>query len=412
MCKKYLLFAFSCCCIIVICISIIQRKDTLITIKSSFIMLNQQKPIQEVNTDNNIIIQSNLIKNIEISAHASALVAKDSTLMMLFYAGTQEGARDVKIYQSFLDLNTNKEWKNTRVLLTTKQLSKFSGRFIKKLGNPIVFKDSNNKVHLFVVGVSLGGWATSRIYQFYFDNTLKKIHYVRELKLSPFANYSNLVRTHALALNDGGFYLPIAHEMWHKFPLILYFDSKSNMILSKKINNLKAQLQPSIAQINNKECVALFRTNNRYNTNTYFQTCNNYGNEWGKIITSNIHNHDSSIVLINIGNEVILIHNDGKYNPIFKEKNIRAGDRQAISIYWLKDKQRGIFEYLTTIDIKENDNKKQSTEVSYPSVAIDNNNNLHIAYTYERKTIKHVVIKISSILSLIKTKTGNNNDRN
>ncbi len=401
--KLLSLSIFCCFSVIVTCIVIIQRKDTLTHVDSSF-MIPQHAEVNKLNKKNSTI-EFNFVKNKEISAHASALLAKDSILMMLFYAGTREGATDVKIYQSFLDLDSkkNKKWSEARALLTAKQLSKLSGRYIKKLGNPIVFKDANNKVHLFVVGVSLGGWATSRIYQFYFSDDLLNIFYVRELKLNPFANYSHLVRTPALPLNNGGFYLPIAHEMWRKFPLILYFDSKGNMIFAKRINQLKAQLQPTLAQVNQNECVALFRTNNRYNTNTYFQSCYDVGNQWDKVIVSNIHNYDSSLVLVNIGKNIVLIHNDGKHNPIFKNMGIKAGDRQAISLYWLKDKENATFEYLTTIDDIEKTKEKESTEVSYPSATIDNQNNLHIAYTYKRETIKHASINIDFIENLIES---------
>lgn len=339
-----------------------------------------------------------LLPNPEISAHASAIVAKDSRLMALFYAGTKEGAPDVKIYQSFLDLDSNNSsWSDSKILLTPEMLTKLSGRFIKKLGNPIVFTDSNGKVHLFVVGVSLGGWATSRIYQFYFSDDLRQIHYVRELHLNPFANYSHLVRTPAMPLENGGFVLAFSHEMWHKFPLIAFFDSNGNMLFTKRINDLKAQLQPSIISIDPKDCVGLYRTNNRYNTNTYYQTCTDYGATWHDIQTSNIHNYDSSLLLVNIGNEVILITNDGKHNPLWYNNKYK-GDRQSLSIYWLQDRVKGQFVYLDTIDTAI-----KGGEVSYPS-AIVYNDKLHVAYTYNRKTIKHVAINLQALFDKIATK--------
>ncbi|WP_104762314.1 exo-alpha-sialidase, partial [Helicobacter aurati] len=349
------------------------------------------------NNQQGLLTTSNFIINPEDSAHASALLRRDSTLMALFYAGSREGARDVKIYQSFLDLDSENEWRDTQVLLTPQQLSKLSGRFIKKLGNPIIFKDTNDKVYFFVVGVSLGGWATSRIYQFSFDDTLKNIHYIKELHLSPFGNYSHLIRTPAMILENGGFYLPISHEMWHKFPLIAYFDEHGNMIFTKRINNLKAQLQPTFVPVNDSDCVSLFRTNNRYNMNAYFQTCSNYGNQWNEVITSNLFNYDSSVLLVNIGGEVLLIHNDGKHNPLLQNADKPVGDRQSLSLYYLQNNTNGHFVYLTTIDFAP-----RFGEVSYPSAALSEQH-LHIAYTYNRQTIKHVSIKLDSLLELIES---------
>lgn len=395
------LYTFCCAVIIVLC-SFIKHKHIKhdIYIYSPFFIAQATHNIPDKNLP--LIATQSLLPNKEISAHASAIVEKDSKLMTLFYAGTKEGAPDVKIYQSFLNTKEkDSKWSEPLVLLTPQKLTSLSGRYIKKLGNPIVFKDSKNRVHLFVVGVSLGGWATSRIYQFYFSDDLSQIHYVRELHLNPFGNYSHLVRTPALPLKNGGFILAFSHEMWHKFPLIAFFDKDLNMVFTETINHLKAQLQPSIIALNEKECAAFYRTNNRYNTNAYYQTCNNYAKTWGEIETSNIKNYDSSILLINIGGEVLLITNDGKHNPMWqndiKQNDTNKGDRQSLSLYFLKDKIKGQFVYIDTIDTA-----KRTGEVSYPA-AILSNNLLHVTYTYNRKTIKHVALNIEAILQKIES---------
>lgn len=378
-----------------LCMTIKQQYITF----NNYALISTTKANYQISTNKTIPLISSmeLLPNKELSAHASAIVEKDSKIMVLFYAGQREGATDVKIYQSFLDLNANKAvWSDSKVILTPTMLTKLSGRFIKKLGNPITFVDSNGRVHLFVVGVSLGGWATSRIYQLYFSNDLKQIHYVRELHLNPFANYSHLVRTPAMIFENGGFMLAFSHEMWHKFPLIALFNAKGDMVLTKRINNLRAQLQPSIVAITPKDCVGIYRTNNRYNTNAYYQTCTNYGNTWHDIQTSNMHNYDSSVLLVNVGGEIVLITNDGKHNPLWNNKD--KGDRQSLSIYWLQDKIKGHFVYLDTIDTVE-----KGGEVSYPS-AVVYNDKLHVAYTYNRKTIKHASINLQAIFNKIATK--------
>lgn len=392
-------YAFCCAAIIMLC-SFIKHNHIKHEIYSPF-FITQTKITQATHhtPDKNLsfIATQSLLPNKELSAHASAIVAKDSKLMTLFYAGTREGAFDVKIYQSFLDTKTlDSKWSEPLALLTPEMLTSLSGRYVKKLGNPIVFKDSKDRVHLFVVGVSLGGWATSRIYQFYFSDDLATIHYVRELHLNPFGNYSHLVRTPALPLENGGFILAFSHEMWHKFPLIAFFDENGNMLTTKAINHLKAQLQPSIIALNEKECAAFYRTNNRYNTNTYYQTCENYAKTWHNIETSNMKNYDSSILLVKLGDEVVLITNDGKHNPIW-QNDTKKGDRQSLSLYYLQDKIKRQFVYIDTIDTA-----KKGGEVSYPAAILDNNL-LHITYTYNRKTIKHTALNINAILEKIES---------
>ncbi len=118
------------------------------------------------------------IPNTQISAHASAITnvssVSDKDFMLLYFAGSREGARDVGIYQSFFIFESHNKathnksveslgsWSEPHRLLDAQKLSQLSGKFIKKLGNPIAFVDRQNRVHLFVVGVSLGGWATRK----------------------------------------------------------------------------------------------------------------------------------------------------------------------------------------------------------------------------------------------------------
>lgn len=384
-----------CCAVIIALCATIKHKHIKHEIYTPFLIAKTKNSSYDANLP--LIATQSLLPNKEISAHASAIVAKDSKLMTLFYAGSREGAEDVKIYQSFLDItpsNKDSKWSDPLVLLTPEMLTKVSGRYVKKLGNPIVFKDSKGKIHLFVVGVSLGGWATSRIYQFYFSDDLTQIHFIRELHLNPFGNYSHLVRTPALPLKDGGFMLAFSHEMWHKFPLIAIFDKNAKMLSTQTINHLKAQLQPSIVALNEKECAAFYRTNNRYNTNTYYQTCTDYAKTWHDVETSNMKNYDSSILLVNVGDEIILITNDGKHNPMWGD-SVKKGDRQSLSLYYLQDKIRGQFVYIDTIDTA-----KKSGEVSYPA-AVLNDNLLHVTYTYNRKTIKHTALNTQAILQRI-----------
>ncbi|MGI0439308.1 exo-alpha-sialidase [Helicobacter himalayensis] len=378
-----------------------------------------------------------LIPNFEKSAHASTLVDLDSRLMVLFFAGSKEGARDIKIYQSFLPKGSI-HWSEPRAILDTLTLSRLSGKFIKKLGNPIAFRDSLNRVHMFVVGVSLGGWATSKVYQFLFDEDLEELQYKGELHLGVFLNFSHLVRTPAIALENGGFMLPLYHELANKYPLVAFFDADSKLLFTKRLNSLKSQLQPSIIALNESECLAMFRIHRGYENKAFLQKCKDFGNTWEAPSKSNIQNFDSSSVLLalpqnppktspknpkkaqedskksqpqnkqsqesqqtqELKNEVLLIHNDGLSNPLlsmydlFYEK-VKIHPRASISLFYLRDAEKGIFERLMTIDALKDG------EVSYPSASLDSQN-LYITYTYDRTQIKYSVIPLDSIFELIR----------
>ena len=339
-----------------------------------------------------------LVPNFEKSAHASSIVNLGTRLMVLFFAGSKEGARDVKIYQSFLYKGA-KSWSEPKAILTPEWLSHQSGKFIKKLGNPVVFADTLGRVHLFVVGVSLGGWSTSMIYQLRFDENLESLTYIRELRLGILANFSHLVRTPAVLLQDGGFMLPVYHELADKYPLAVFFDTQGQMRASKRLNDLRGQLQPSIVATSPQQCLGFSRSyKSEY---AYLQSCDDMGNIWHKPVRTNLKNYDSSSVLVNIGQEVVLIHNDGFDNPLLELYDLYGEDihihaRASLSIFWLKNAKDGIFERLLTLDVS----KRQHGEVSYPAATLDDHN-LYITYTYNREQIKYAKLRLDTLYELI-----------
>ncbi|MGX2984788.1 exo-alpha-sialidase [Helicobacter sp. 23-1048] len=343
--------------------------------------------------------QNVFVPNTQKSAHSSSLLDLGDRLMVVFFAGSREGDKDVKIYQSFLDKQngTNNTWSESKPILDAQMLSRLSGKFIKKLGNPVVFMDSKKRVHLFVVGVSLGGWATSKVYQLYFDEKLQSLNYVTGLHLGAFANLSHLVRTPPLELENGGFMLPLYHELADKYPLVAFFNKDAKFLFAKRTNSLKSQLQPTIIALDSTSCLASYRIHRGYENFAFLQMCQDFGNKWGEPLQSNIKNFDSSSVLLALDKEVLLLHNDGMNNPLLEFQNIYGKSvpihpRASLSLFLLKNPNT--FTRLLTIDVTQNG------EVSYPSALLDSTH-LHITYTHNREKIKYLKIPLDSIDELI-----------
>ncbi|TKX29251.1 neuraminidase [Campylobacter sp. MIT 12-5580] len=350
------------------------------SIENVFISVPEANKTQSAKTK-----QSFFINPPEKSAHSSSLVDTQKGLMLVFFAGSREGHKDVKIYQSFFD-TIKQEWSEPRAILNAEELSHLNHKFIKKLGNPVVFKDSQNRVHFFVVGVSLGGWATSKIYQFVFDESLEKLVFRQELQLSAFANFSHLVRTPALIYENGAFALPIYHELIDKYPLVAFFDQEGKFSHTKRLNSLKGQLQPSIVALNESQCLAFFRNYKNYENTAFMQTCSLGAKEWQEPFKSSLKNYDSSSVLSvfkdqNAKTQVLLLHNDG-------EKSTRS----RLSLYHLKDASKGEFVRLLSLD--------EGEELSYPAVMIKDEN-LYISYTFNRQKIKIQKLELSYLQNLL-----------
>lgn len=319
---------------------------------------------------NEISSASILIPNNAKSAHSSSIVDIGDRLMILYFAGSKEGAGDVAINQVFIDKKTFSII-DSRELLTRFQLAKNAGKFIKKLGNPVAFIDSKNRAHLFVVGASLGGWATSKIYQFRFSSDFLQLDFVKELHLGSFLNFSHLVRAPAVLLKDGGFMLPFYHELARKYGLVAFFDKNGDFVGQKRMNDKYNLLQPSVVALDSSSCLAGFR--NFKAGEMKFAFCSNTGKSW---------NPPQNSILLNIKNSIFLIHNDG-------------GSRRDLSLYRACDVDFLDFRRVALID-------RVKDEASYPSYAIDSKF-LYIAYTYNRTAIKLQAIDLRELEKLEST---------
>ncbi|PAF54166.1 hypothetical protein BKH42_02385 [Helicobacter sp. 13S00482-2] len=308
------------------------------------------------------------------SAHSATLTSlQNGDLLVAFFAGSREGAKDVKIYGSVYDAK-KRFWSKPFVILSREALSKKSKQYIKKLGNPVLYRDKD-RVYLFVVGVSIGGWATSKIYEFYIDgfSPQKTFNYKQVLHLSPFMNISNLVRSAPIPLNGGGFILPIYHELVDKYALMIKFDSSGNVISITKPNNLHKQLQPSLAPLSHTKCLAIFRNKGAYENTMFSQLCENAGEKWFPPEKTNIKNYDNSANLTRFNKDIYLIHNTFNKSP-----NL---DRGTLTLSVMISPK----EFKKIMDLDHTN----SAEVSYPTTITDGDN-IDIVYTFNRKNIRHI----------------------
>ncbi|GAA6900126.1 3-deoxy-d-manno-octulosonic acid hydrolase subunit 2 [Helicobacter pylori] len=315
--------------------------------------------------------------NDALSVHASALISfPNDNLLSAYFSGTKEGARDVKISANLFDSKINR-WSEAFILLTKEELSYYSHEYIKKLGNPLLFLH-DDKILLFVVGVSMGGWATSKIYQL--ESALEPIHFkfVRKLSLSPFLNLSHLVRNKPLSTTDGGFMLPLYHELATQYPLLLKFDKHNNPRELLRPNALNHQLQPSLTPF--KDCAIMAFRNHSLKDSLMLETCKT-PTAWQKPMLTNLKNLNDALNLINLNQELYLIHNPSDLSLRRKE------------LLLSKLENSNSFKTLKILD--------KADEVSYPSYSL-NPYFIDIVYTYNRSHIKHIRFNMAYLKSLLK----------
>ncbi|STP12276.1 BNR/Asp-box repeat-containing protein [Helicobacter mustelae] len=320
------------------------------------------------------------------SAHSSTITPiRDNSLLVAFFAGSREGAADVAIYGSILESAYSKKWQQPFKILDRFMLMQDSREYIAKLGNPVLYT-LGDTLHLFVVGVSIGGWATSKIYHYSADNkgAIPTFVFQKALHLSPFLNISNLVRTRpveiTLSTQEKGFILPIYHELATKYPINLVFDARGNLLMTSQPNHLNGLLQPSLTSISQTSCMLAYRANKKAKNILYTQTCDN-NLKYGPLTPTNLKNYDNSLNLFALNKQVYLLHNTPLHNS----------NRGKLTLSKMQSPE--VFEKLFDID----STPTQKGEVSYPTAWMDPHGILHVTYTFDRKFIRYVRIDMDAL---------------
>ncbi len=322
--------------------------------------------IDEDADNGEVLFTSELIPESLPVAHASSLDAlPDGKLIAFWFAGSREGATDVKIWQSVYD---GKKWGSVTDVVSPNQTANDTKRFTKKVGNPVVYRSINGILHLFIVSVGIGGWSGSGLNHYMSHDNGKTWGRGERLILSPILNISTLARTSAVTLSDGGFYLPVYHEFIRKYPEMLRFDRDGNFMSQTRLNSYTGLLQPSILPLSNLKAYAYLRTHRKYDNHLYYEVTKDGGITWSEPKPTNLSNENSSIVVAQVDkNKYLMVHNPSKRDKL--SLAISNDGVKWTEVYSLED----------TI----------GNEFSYPSIQV-HGDIVDIIYTWKRKNIKHV----------------------
>ncbi|MBR4752484.1 MAG: exo-alpha-sialidase [Thermoguttaceae bacterium] len=302
------------------------------------------------------------------SCHCSTLVSlPDGNLFVAWYGGSREGAKDVEIYSSTIDKSGNAS--PIRSILNRSTLERQTGRYIRKLGNPVIYRQGN-RLWLFVVSVSCGGWSGSSLNYAYSDDYGKSWSTFKHLRTNPLFNMGTLVRCPAVPLQDGGFILPAYRELLGKFSVAICFDFEGNMVGRVKIpiEGNRSSIQPCVVPLGTERALSFSRTPNR---KIGASESNDGGLSWRALPDLPLDNPDSSVAALKTNQDQLVVVG----NP-------REGRGRLL--VWTNDSfEEGRWQERVELENSIGD------EFSYPSVCkvgVD----YYVSYTYKRRGIKIV----------------------
>ncbi|WP_028614536.1 sialidase family protein [Halopseudomonas pelagia] len=352
--------------------------------------------------------------------HSSSITAlPGGNLMSVWFAGSREGAADVQIRAARFDAASG-EWGDEEVLATRELTRQAVGKPIRKLGNPVIALAPDDRLWLFYVSVSLGGWAGSAINVMVSEDLGTTWSVPRQLITSPFINISTLVRSAPVFHQDGSIGLPVYHEFLGKFPEYLYLDSHARVVDKFRMADGDTSLQPTVVTLDDRRAIALLRYAGREGHVLATVTAD-AGQTWSEERAIEPWNPNSSLAAIRSHRDTLLVAQnnlaDGRFrltldestfslstwslvktldestdaegDPIPMEKYVPQLREQFIEASGPR-RQVLLDEYVQGLEGRVCKRGLCDFEYEYPYIVRSDDGRFHMVYSWNNSFIKHV----------------------
>lgn len=308
------------------------------------------------------------------SVHVASLCEiPNGDLAATWYGGTREGARDVAIFFSVQSRGQDK-WSTPRPILTPESAARDLNRAVRKVGNSLILCDDSGKLWLLYVTINLGGWSGCSLNLTTSVDHGKTWSPSERLTLSPFFNISELVKNGPTPLNDGGWAVPIYHELFGKFPELLWLRGVWGGVQATKSRVVggRSGFQPAMTALSTNDALVYLRDTSTHRRISITRSTDT-GRDWSSPEDLDLPNPNSGLDAVRLADgRLLLAFNDG----IHGRQNLRLAISTDEGRTWKR---------IATLA------EEARAEFSYPFFMRSRDGNIHVVYTWKRKAIKHVV---------------------
>ena len=385
-------------------------------------LTNGQQPTSKVAPN----FQARFISSVPGKAvHAPSIVElRDGSLRAVWFSGSREGAGDVTIQTAVLN-NGSQQWGPESSLVDRAQLQRDLWRYVKKIGNPVIARAPDGSLHLWMVNVSLGGWAGSAITWSRSEDDGSTWSAPKRLVTSPFLNISTLVKAAPVGMTHGQFSLPVYHEFITKFAEVLRIDLNGDVLDKVRIPGSHTSLQPVVLASSAQIAQAFMRATQ--GGQVMSSTTQNAGQTWAVAAPLALPNPNSALagavlqdssrwLALNpttVGREKLALVKLG--DPAIKEIAVEPpnqngnmtsplGIQDYAAVLGAELKSKGLTEaniaaYLASAQRQLCTGASCAQEFSYPFLLQSRDGTLHLVYTWHRTRIKHIRFDLSAMSS-------------
>lgn len=300
--------------------------------------------------------------------HASTIVElKDGSIMAAWFGGDYEGSKDVGIWAS---VKKEDSWSAPNEIANG--IVSDSLRF--PCWNPVLFRTNENLSMYYKVGPNPREWWGMVIHSTNEGKSWTRPEKLPDGILGPIKN-KPVVLASGIIVSPSS--IETKNDEWHAHIERSTDGGKSWEKIAIDAQNPAKVIQPTLLIYPEGKIQALLRSNQNYIMESWSV---DEGKTWSPLAKTNVLNPNSGIdaVTLSSGLQVLI------YNPMESGKDWVNGRNKlvvAVSVDGKTWKDVAVLE------------DQPSGEFSYPSVIQASNKTVHVVYTVNRKSIKHVALK-------------------
>ena len=314
------------------------------------------------------------------SVHAAtAIEMGDGTLQAFWFGGAREGAKDVSIWGSVYD---GEKWSTPSIAVSRDAIAYGTGRYIRKLGNPVAVL-VGEEVHIYVVSVSVGGWSGSALNRVVLDRDWNRVGRTQRLVGNPLLNLGTLIRAAPYRLEGGDLVFPAYHEMMEKFPQLLRVSSDGRVVDRVAVPVDEDLFQPWALVFGAGEVELFLRRGVDAVPEVHVAHSLDGGETWSDAEEADLPNPNAGISAVRMDDGSILL-----------AANPDEGGRGNLTLF-RSQKPTGPWKPVYEVDteVREEDEKQMAQiEYSYPWLMKTSDGMIHLFYTWNRTQIRHLRI--------------------
>ncbi|SDE98986.1 Predicted neuraminidase (sialidase) [Pricia antarctica] len=338
------------------------------------------KPIDVMLIDHPAVITQEFIYELEDAltpeCHASTVEVSNGAVVASWFGGTKEKNKDVGIWVS---RNTDGTW--SIPIEVANGVQKDGTRYPS--WNPVLFKPKNEPLYLYYkVGPSPQEW-----WGLYMTSEDDGKTWSEPVKLPN--GILGPIKNQPVQLKNGTIISPSSNETpsgeW-TIHIEKSTDNAKTWTKSEPLNDPAefGAIQPVVLNHGNGKLQLLSRTKNDVISQNWSEDS---GKTWGEMTATSLPNPNSGIDGVTL--------RDGRHLLIYNPTSKNWGDRVPLSLGISKDGKN--WERVIELEPLRETTDREGEEYSYPTVIQAEDGKVYLVYTWNRKTVKYVVLDPSKI---------------